>query len=110
MSATRASPFPCAAKPNISTQSWSRETASKGSWRSSKRPDSRRRARDVLQQVEEPAPGAPEHLDVLALVALERRSEQQIRHAEDRVQRRANLVAHGRDEGALGARGLLRRV
>ena len=42
MSATRASPFPCAAKPNISTQSWTRETASKESWRSSKRPDSRR--------------------------------------------------------------------
>jgi hypothetical protein len=44
---------------------------------------------------------------ILALLGRERRLREQLRHAEDRVQRRAHLVAHRRDERALRAHGRL---
>ena len=38
----------------------------------------------------------------LALLVVERRVEQQVGHADDRVHRRADLMAHRGEEGALG--------
>ena len=46
---------------------------------------------------------------VVALLVVERRVEQQPAHADDRVHRRADLVAHRREEGALGLVGRLGR-
>ena len=43
--------------------------------------------------------------DVVALLGVERRVEQQAAHADHRVHRRADLVAHGRQERALGLVG-----
>ena len=47
---------------------------------------------------------------VLALLGRERRVEQQAGHADDAVHRRADLVAHRREELALGLRRGERRV
>ena len=41
----------------------------------------------------------------VALLVVERRVEQQAAHADDGVHRRADLVAHGRQERALGLVG-----
>src|SRR6218665_939450 len=62
---------------------------------------------DVVDQREQMAARAGHDGDLLALLRVERRALEQLGHAEDAVQRRADLVAHHRDEAALaGARSL----
>ena len=56
------------------------------------------------------SPDAPDRLRVLALLRAQRRVQQQPRHADHAVHRRADLVAHRRQEGALRSRGRLRGV
>ena len=57
---------------------------------------------DHLEQALAGAAHGPHHV---ALDALERRGAEQVGHADDRVQGRAQLVAHGREEPALGLVG-----
>ena len=49
--------------------------------------------------------GLRDHVDALLLIAVERGFLQQTRHADDAVHRRADLMAHRRQEPALGAGG-----
>ena len=51
------------------------------------------------------SPLSADGLGELALLAVERGVEQQPAHADDGVHRRADLVAHLRQEGALGLGG-----
>ena len=50
------------------------------------------------------------HLHDLALIGRQRTVTEQLHHANDSVQRRADLVAHGRQEVRLGLRGSTRFV
>ena len=59
---------------------------------------------DHLEQALAGAAHGPHHV---LLLARERGAAQQVGHADDRVQRRPQLVAHGREEAALGAARLL---
>ena len=56
---------------------------------------------DVVDDRQEPFPGSAYGLGVLALHPGELGVEQQPRHADHTVQRRADLVAHVRQKGAL---------
>ena len=61
------------------------------------------KVQDVVDQVQELAPRLPEDADVLALLRGQRGFPQQVRHADDGVHRRPDLVAHAGEEVALGA-------
>ncbi len=63
---------------------------------------------DVGDHLEQGLTGAAHGLDHVALGALESGAAEQIGHADDRVQGRAQLVAHGCKEAALGPVGRLR--
>ena len=65
---------------------------------------------DVADHLEQGLTGAAHGLHHVALGVLERGAAQQVGHADDRVQGRAQLVAHGRKEPALGPVGGLRPV
>jgi hypothetical protein len=65
-----------------------------------------REVEDVGDDREQRAARFVERLDELALRAHERRAEQQLGHAEDAVERRANLVTDVGEELVLGERGL----
>ena len=51
------------------------------------------------------SPRVADGVGVVALLVVERRVEQQAAHADHRVHRRADLVAHGGQERALGLVG-----
>ena len=55
------------------------------------------------------SPRFADRRDVVALLGVERRVEQQAAHADHRVHRRADLVAHRREERALRLVGGLGR-
>ena len=59
--------------------------------------------------VEQRFAAGADRLDVFALLAVSARLEQQAGHADDRVHRRADLVAHVGEELALRLRRRLRR-
>ena len=61
-----------------------------------------REVEHVLDQAQHHARGAAQRLQHVGLLAVELRVAQQIRHADDGVQRRAQLVAHHGHEAALG--------
>ena len=65
---------------------------------------------DLLDEREERHAGLPDRLGIGALVGLELGFEQQPRHAEDAVHRRADFVAHGGEEMRFRAAGFLRLV
>ena len=65
---------------------------------------------DVVDDQQQPLAGGAHDLRVLALLRVERRVEQQPGHADHAVERRAQLVADGRDEHRLRVRGLDRLV
>mmetsp|Transcript_23833 Transcript_23833/g.61891 ORF Transcript_23833/g.61891 Transcript_23833/m.61891 type:complete len:265 (+) Transcript_23833:4351-5145(+) len=56
---------------------------------------------DVVNQLQKRVGAALRQLDELALVALQLPAQQHLVHADDAIQRRAHLVAHVRQEGAL---------
>jgi len=60
---------------------------------------------DVVEQAEQAACGAFALDGVVALAGVQRRLLQQAQHAEHRIHRRANLVAHIGQEARLGLRG-----
>jgi hypothetical protein len=61
----------------------------------------------VVDQAQEPGRGAPHRRHDVALVGVERGGGQHLAHADDGVQRRAELVAHGGQEVALRPARLL---
>ena len=62
---------------------------------------------DVVDDEQQQLGRAVQHVDETALALVERGVAEQVRHAQDAVHRRADLVAHVRKEEALGeARGL----
>ena len=65
---------------------------------------------DVVEQRLQSAACFQQHLDVIALRLLELAAFQELRHAEDRVERCAQLLADIRDEGRFGAFAGLRVV
>jgi hypothetical protein len=64
---------------------------------------------DVVDDREQGLAAAPHRIGVLALLARERGVEEQARHPDDAVHRRADLVAHRGEELRLRLRGRLRR-
>ena len=68
-----------------------------------------REVEDVVDDGQQRVAAVADGGRVVALLVVERRVEQQPAHADDRVHRRADLVAHGRQEGALGFVGGLGR-
>ena len=62
---------------------------------------------DLIDQVEQAVRGRSDRAGHVALFRVQPRLGQQLAHADDRVQRGAQLVAHRREEVALGAAGLL---
>ena len=65
---------------------------------------------DFLDQRIQRVAGGLHRLGVGRLFRQQRRIEQQFRHAEDAVERRANLVRHHGEEAAFGAVGGFRLV
>ena len=65
---------------------------------------------NVVDDGEQGVAARADRLGVIALLARERRIEQQAGHADDAVHRRADFVAHHREEGALGLAGPLGRL
>ncbi|HKP04767.1 MAG TPA: hypothetical protein VJU77_15550 [Chthoniobacterales bacterium] len=65
---------------------------------------------DIVDQPKERMSGGFRHVEILPLGAIETRFEDQVRHADDAVHRGANLVAHVRDEFALGPAGCFGRI
>ena len=66
-----------------------------------------REVEDVVDDREQVLAARLHHPQVLGLLRLERRLEQQVGEADDGVERRADLVAHVREKLALRVRGLL---
>ena len=64
-----------------------------------------REVEDVVDDRQQRLAAVADGLGELALLVVERRVEQQAAHADDGVHRRADLVAHRRQEGALGLVG-----
>ena len=64
-----------------------------------------REVEDVVDDREERVPAVPDRPGEVALLVRKRRVEQQPAHADDGVHRRADLVAHRRQERALGLVG-----
>ena len=62
---------------------------------------------DLVDQREQRAAGARDRAGHVALLGIEAGILQQVAHADDGVERRAQLVAHDREEAALGLVGLL---
>jgi len=69
-----------------------------------------RQGDDVIEQGAKPAPGFEHHLDVVAMRLFESCPLQQLRHAEQCVERCADLVADIGDEHRFRARAHLRRI
>ena len=69
-----------------------------------------REVEDVVDDRQEGIAGRPDRLGVVALLLVERRVQHQPAHADDRVHRRADLVAHRGQEGALGLVRVLGRL
>ena len=69
-----------------------------------------REVEDVVDHAEQGCAGAVDLLDVIALAWGEIGFEAQVRHADHRVHRCADLVAHVGEEHALGASGVLRAL
>ena len=67
-----------------------------------------REVEHVVHLGEHQARGAAQRLQHVGLLASQRGVTQQVRHADDGVERRAHLVAHHRDEAALRLVGGLR--
>ena len=65
---------------------------------------------DLLDQREQRLAGVARGLDVGGLLGRERRVEQEVGHAEDAVERCANLVRHHGEEARLGAARRLRGI
>ena len=65
---------------------------------------------DLLDQRQQRLARGLHRLGVGGLLGRERRVEQEVRHAEDAVERRADFVADHREEAALGAVGRFRLV
>ena len=68
-----------------------------------------REIEDVVDDGQQRVAGFADRRDVVALLGVERGVEQQSAHADDGVHRRADLVAHRREERALGLVGRLGR-
>ena len=68
-----------------------------------------REIEDVVDDRQQRIARCADRLGVVALLVIERRVEQQAAHPDDRVHRRADLVAHRGEERALGAVGVLGR-
>ena len=60
----------------------------------------------VVDEAQEVVAAGGDETDQLLLLGLERRVEEEARHADDAVHRRANLVTHHREKVALDLRGL----
>ena len=56
----------------------------------------------IRDHVEQGATGGPHRAHHVLLLAVQARAAQHVGHADDRMQRRAQLMAHGREEAALG--------
>ena len=69
-----------------------------------------REVEDVVDDRQQRVARRPDRVGVVALLVIERRVEQQAAHADDRVHRRPDLVAHRREERALGLVGVLGRL
>ena len=69
-----------------------------------------REVQNVVDEREERVAGRADDLRELALLGVEVRLQQQARHPDHPVERRADLVAHAGQELALGERGRLGRV
>ena len=67
-----------------------------------------REVEHVVDDPQERLTGGPQRIEVLLWTGSKRGVSQQLRHADDSVQRRAYLVAHAGDELRLQARGLER--
>ncbi len=65
---------------------------------------------DVVDDRQQGIAGGPDGLGVVALLVVEGGIDQEPAHPDHRVERRADLVAHGRQERALGLIGLLRAL
>ena len=65
---------------------------------------------DVVDDGEQRFATIPDNFGEFALLVRQVGREQQAAHAEDAVHRRADFVAHGRQEGALGLIGLVSGV
>ena len=68
-----------------------------------------REVEDVVDDRQQGVARGPDGLRVVALLLVQRRVEQEAAHADDGVHRRPDLVAHRREERALGTVGGLRR-
>jgi hypothetical protein len=66
-----------------------------------------REVEDVVDDGEERVPAGADDLGQVPLLGGQLGVEQELGHADDRVHRRADLVAHGGEEGALGLGGRL---
>ena len=105
---TSSSPFWCARTPRVRSVSPMSSRRSNGSGHEVEPAGlDAREVQQVVDQAEQRLGRVLERRQVLALHAPQRRVEQQLRHADHRVHRRADLVAHVGEEVALGAaRGL----
>src|ERR1035441_2995555 len=69
-----------------------------------------REVQDIVDDTEEMLPRGLDRRRPLALAQLQLAAQQQLVHAEHAVERRADLMTHGREKLALGAARRLRRV
>ena len=69
-----------------------------------------REVEDVVDEGQERLAGLLDHVEVLSLLGAELGLEHELRHADDAVQRRANLVAHVGQELALHTVGRVGRI
>ena len=69
-----------------------------------------REVEDVVDDRQECITGRPDDLGVVALLLVQGCVQQQPAHPDDRVHRRADLMAHGGQEGALGLVRVLGRL
>src|SRR5690606_55719 len=69
-----------------------------------------REVEHLVDQVQQVAPATDDVIDAARLVWWEIATRQELRKAEDAVHRRAQLVAHAREELALGAVRLFRHL
>ena len=69
-----------------------------------------REVQDIVDHLEQRVGGRLDGRQVVALLGRQARLQRERRHAEDRVERRPDLVAHVREERALGRRSIFRAV
>ena len=104
-------PFSCARGASSSTAPWTHVSSANGSSVSSSLPASiLEKSENLVDERQQRARRLIDGARVGLLLRRLRRIEQQARHAEDAVHRRADLVAHGGEEAALGAIGGLRLI